>query len=230
MLHRTPQHRPPEVPAVLKVLEARIHCFETQATLETSKAHIVDGFVLVVLVKAQLRLWTRMGAYREHSLKEAERAVQVYSWTTCPSGLETEHGARSSRAKGTRGNKASSAVSRPARAPRPAAAPQPGTHHGDAAAQAAVGAVMTTGRPLPWGTQPRERPRRSPIGCGLDTSRAPAAPPALSPARHPVRMRADRRAAQVALPMSILIFLVLFFSVFLGDAFNLSLISVTAHG
>lgn len=117
-LHRTTQHRPPEVPAVLKVLEARIHCFETQATLETSKAHIVDGFILVVLVKAQLRLRTRMGAYREHSLKEAERAVQVYSWTTCPSGLETEHGARERRERGEIKQAPQSADQPELRAPR----------------------------------------------------------------------------------------------------------------
>lgn len=42
---------PHPVPAVFKVLKARIHCFETQATLETSKAHVVDHFILVVLIK-----------------------------------------------------------------------------------------------------------------------------------------------------------------------------------
>lgn len=40
------------VPAVLKVLKTRIHCLETQAALETSKAHVGDDFILVVLIKA----------------------------------------------------------------------------------------------------------------------------------------------------------------------------------
>lgn len=114
------------------------------------------------------------------------------------------NGVQSVRAKAVRGNKASSTAGRPARTPCPAAAPRPRTHHGDAAAEEAVGSVGTAGRPLPWRTKPRERPRRSPIGCGLHTSRAPAVPPALPPQRHGARMRADRRAAEAALPTSVI--------------------------
>lgn len=47
------------VPAVLKVLKAGVHCFEAQATLETREAHIADGFILVVLIEAQLCLQTQ---------------------------------------------------------------------------------------------------------------------------------------------------------------------------
>lgn len=54
------------VPAVLKVLKAGVHCFEAQATLETREAHIADGFILVVLIEAQLCLQTQGHGIQAH--------------------------------------------------------------------------------------------------------------------------------------------------------------------